>query len=61
VNWTRKTRYALVSECGLFTIAKVIVQAGARYELWREGTFISSYPSADAAKAAAQELVRQPA
>ena len=59
MNWSRHTKYALVSECRRFTIAKVIVQAGVRYELWRDGAFIDAYPSADAAKAATEDLAKE--
>lgn len=59
MNWTRHSHYALVSECRRFTIAKVIVQAGVRYEIWRDGVYIEAYPTADAAKAAAEDLVKE--
>ncbi len=59
MRFKQKDKYHLVSECGNYTIAKVTVSGGNRYEAWDRhivpGVLLGRYDSADEAKAAVTE------
>ena len=62
MNWQKPTRYAQVSTCGRYSVAKIGFNGGACYEAWRtrahdEGPHLVSHnlTTADAARQACED------
>ena len=62
MKWKRHDDYALVSECGWYSVAKIGGKDGHRYEVWRrrehpEGVHLVAHNLATAAEA--KKLARE--
>ena len=53
MNWRKGDNYYIRSDCGNYTITRVYVKDGERFEVWRGRMHVSTHDSADDARASA--------
>ncbi len=54
MDWVRGDDYFIKSTCGRYTIARIVVHGGERFELWRGRLHVSSHGDPQEARAAAE-------
>lgn len=54
MNWRKGDNYYIRSDCGNYTITRLYVKGGERFEVWRGRLHVSSHDTADEARASAE-------